>query len=207
MPRNKRPQRERTHDWPKIRQYTLWPEQRAYEALRPVVLFSESAAEQAKESGMAERTLQRKAEQFKLHGMASLFPKEPVSASDTSRSLPPDMRQLIVDLKGEHPAFRPHEIATICSVRFGRKPSHHSVQHVLASGPKPSVTARRFLPYGQIADGYQRRRTVVQLHAEGWSISTISAYMQTSRHTIYDILKRWATEGHTGLDDKPPIPH
>src|SRR5437879_12524579 len=31
--------------------------------------------------------------------------------------------------------------------------------------------------------------------------------MQTSRHTIYDILKRWATEGHAGLDDKPPVPH
>ncbi|MFL5586868.1 MAG: helix-turn-helix domain-containing protein [Ktedonobacteraceae bacterium] len=207
MPRSKRPQRERTHDWQKIRQYTLWPEQTVYELLRPVVLFNESAAERAKETGTAERTLQRKAEQFEQHGMASLFPKEPASSADASRSLPPDMRQLIVDLKAEHPAFRPHEIATICYVRFGRKPSHHSVQRVLADGPQPSITARRFPLYGQIADGYQRRRIVVQLHAEGWSISTISAYMQTSRHTIYDILKRWATEGHTGLDDKPPIPH
>jgi transposase len=31
--------------------------------------------------------------------------------------------------------------------------------------------------------------------------------MHTSRHTIYDIFKRWATEGHAGLDDTPPIPH
>jgi transposase len=170
------------------------------------VLFNESAAERAKETGEAPRTLQRKAEQFELYGMASLFPKEPASPSDTSRSLPPDMRQLIVDLKTEHPAFRPHEIATICYVRFGRKPSHHSVQRVLADGPKPSITTRRFPAYGQIADGYQRRRAVIQLHAEGWSVSTISAYMQTSRHTIYDILKRWVSEGHAGLDDKPPVP-
>lgn len=207
MPRSKRPQRERTHDWQTIRQYTLWPEQIAYELLRPVVLFRESAAERAKETGTAERTLQRKTEQFDAHGMASLFPKEPVSPVATSRSLPPDMRQLIVDLKAEHPAFRPHEIATICYVRFGRKPSHHSIQHVLASGPRPSITERRFPPYGQIADGYLRRRTVIHLHAEGWSVSTISAYMQVNRTTVYDILKRWSIEGHTGLEDKSHVPH
>src|SRR5438034_10898587 len=149
MPRSRRERRERTYDWQKIQQYTLWPEQQAYELLRPVVLFNESAAERARETNSAERTLQRKAEQFEQHGMASLFPTEPASPSDTSRSLPPDMRQLIVDLKTEHPAFRPHEIATICYVRFGRKPSHHSVQRVLADGPKPSRTSRRFPPYGQ----------------------------------------------------------
>lgn len=92
-------------------------------------------------------------------------------------------------------------------MRFGRKPSHHSVQRVLASGPKPSLTTRRFPPYGEIADGYERRRTVVRLHAEGWSISTISAYMQVNRTTVYDILKRRATEGHEGLKDKSHAPH
>jgi hypothetical protein len=30
----KRPRRERTHDWQQIQQYTLWPEQKAYELLR-----------------------------------------------------------------------------------------------------------------------------------------------------------------------------
>jgi transposase len=207
VPRSNRPRREPTHEWQKIQQYTLWPEQQVYELLRPVVLFNESAAERARETASAERTLQRKAEQFEQHGMASLFPKEPTSPSDTSRSLPPDMRQLIVDLKAEYPAFRPHEIATICYVRFGRKPSHHSVQHVLASGPRPSITERRFPFYGQIADGYPRRRTVIQLHAEGWSVSTISAYMQVNRTTVYDILKRWAMEGYAGLEDKSHAPH
>lgn len=50
--------------------------------------------------------------------MVSLFPREPVLPSDNACELPPDMRQLIVDLKAEHPGFRPHEIATICYVRF-----------------------------------------------------------------------------------------
>ncbi len=207
MPGKKRPRRERTHDWHQIQQYTLWPEQHVYELLRPIVLFQEDAAERARETGAAERTLQRKADQFEQYGMISLFPKEPAQPSETSRSLPPDMRQLIVDLHAEYPAFRAQEIATICYVRFGRKPSHHSVQRVLASGPKPSITTRRFPPYGEMADGFERRRTVVQLHAEGWSISTISVYLQVNRTTVYDILKRWATEGHEGLKDKSHAPH
>jgi len=136
MPRSKRPRREHTHDWQRIKQYTLWPEQKVYELLRPVVLFNESAAERARETGAAERILQRKADLFESRGMASLFPKEPVPPSDDARELPPDMRQLIVDLKAEHPTFRPHEIATVCYVRFGRRPSHHTVQRVLASGPQ-----------------------------------------------------------------------
>jgi len=207
MPRANRPRRERTHDWQKIQQYTLWPEQQLYEKLRTVVLFNESAAERDRETGTAERTLKRQAERFEERGMISLFPKEPVRPSDDARELPPDMRQLIVDLKAEYPDFRPHEIATVCYVHFGRRPSHHTVQRVLASGPQPSITARRFPPYNEIADGFERRRIVVRLHAEGWSVSTISAYMQTTRATIYDILKRWAKEGREGLKDKSHAPH
>jgi hypothetical protein len=107
MPANKRPRRERTDDWQKIQQYTLWPEQKVYELLRPVVLFNESATERAKETGAAERSVRRKAGQFEEHGMASLLEQAPPeSEHDKSRSLPPDMRQLIVDLKAEHPTVR-----------------------------------------------------------------------------------------------------
>jgi transposase len=208
MPAKKRPRRERTDDWQKIQQYTLWPEQKIYELLRPVVLFNESATERARETGAVERSVRRKAGQFEEHGMASLFEQAPKeNAEDRSRSLPPDMRQLIVDLKAEHPGFRPNEIATICFLRFGRRPSPHSVQRVLADGPKPRVTARRYPAYAQIPDGYQRRRAIIDLHAEGWSITTISAYLQTPRHRVYEVLKRWATEGHAGLEDKSRAPH
>ncbi|MGZ3618571.1 MAG: helix-turn-helix domain-containing protein, partial [Ktedonobacteraceae bacterium] len=184
------------------------PEQKAYELLRPVVLFNESTAERAMETGTAQRSLYRKVAQFEEQGMGSLFAKEASDREpDKSRSLPPDMRQLIVDLKAEHPDFRSHEIATICFLRFGRKPSHHTVQRVLADGPRPSIPARRFLPYGQIPDPFKRRKVVVVLHAEGWSVSTIAAYMQTTRDTVYDILHRWAAEGYAGLEDKSRAPH
>jgi putative transposase len=208
MPANKRPRRERTDDWQKIQQYTLWPEQKAYELLRPVVLFNESTAERAMETGTAERSLYRKVAQFEEQGMGSLFAKEESNREpDKSRGLPPDMRQLIVDLKAEHSGFRPNEIATICFLRFGRRPSHHTVQRVLADGPRPSITTRRFPPYGEISDPFERRKAVITLHAEGWSVSMIAEYMQTTRPRVYDILHRFATEGYAGLEDKSRAPH
>ena len=35
VPKRKRVQREHTEDWRTIQQYTIWPEQTAYELLRP----------------------------------------------------------------------------------------------------------------------------------------------------------------------------
>jgi aspartate/methionine/tyrosine aminotransferase len=52
----------------------VFPEQKAYELLRTVVLFGETAAERAKETEASERTLHHKANQFDQHGMGwSLF--------------------------------------------------------------------------------------------------------------------------------------
>ncbi len=199
----KRQRRERTHDWQEIKQQTLWEEQEQYERLRPIVLFGETAAERAKEIGASERTLHDQAKRFEQEGMRSLFPKERAPSANTGRSLPEDMRQLIVDLKAEHPGFTPHELATICFLRFERRPSDHTIKRVLADGPKPTVTERRYPSYAEIADGYQRRRAIVDLHAEGWSHTAISAYLQTPRHRVYEVLQRWAQFGHRGLEDTP----
>ncbi len=206
MPARKRKRRERTYEWQEIKQYTLWPEQEMYERLRPVILFGETAAERAKETGASERTLHDQAMRFEQEGMASLFRKERLQTADTERSLPEEMRQLIVNLKAEYPGFTSHEISRICFLHFERRPSDHTVKRVLAEGLEPTVTKRRYLPYAQIADPYQRRRAIVDLHAEGWSITTISAYLQTPRHRVYEVLTRWAKFGHAGLDDTPRVP-
>src|SRR6266487_381176 len=208
MPACKRKRRERTHNWQEIQQYTLWPEQEVYERLRPIVLFGETAADRAKETGASERTLHYQARLFEQEGMASLFHKERREPPAPGRNLPPEMCQLIVNLKAEYLGFSLREISTICFLHFGRKLSHHTVQRVLADGPKVTVTTRRYPPYAQIADPYQRRRAIVDLHAQGWSHTAISAYLQTPRHRVYEVLKRWATEGHAGLDDRPgSAPH
>jgi putative transposase len=113
------------------------------------------------------------------------------------------MCQLLVNLKAEYAGFSLREISTICYLHFGRKLSHHTVQRVLADGPKPTVTTRRYPPYAQIADPYQRRRAIVDLHAQGWSHTSIAAYLETPRHRVYEVLQRWARLGHAGLDDIP----
>src|SRR5260370_7893920 len=106
--------------------------------------------------------------------MINFFPSEhgptPV---EPGGNLPPEMRQLIVDLKAEHPGFTPHEIATICFLRFERRPSDHTVKRVLADGPTPTVTKRRYLPYAQIAHPYQRRPPPLDLHPEASTNTTI----------------------------------
>ena len=128
MPRRRRERREPTHDWQEIQQQTLWPEQELYEKLRPMLLFGQTAASRAKETGASERTLHYQANQFDQYGMVSLFPNERVpTPAESGRNLPPDMRQLIVDLKAEHPGFTPHEIATICFLHFERRPSDQYV--------------------------------------------------------------------------------
>jgi hypothetical protein len=92
---------EPTDDWEQLALLCGWPEQLAYEEIRPLTLFGSSVAERAPETGIAERTLYRRVGRFEEKGMESLFAAEPARF----RRLPPAMRRLIVDRKAEYPAF------------------------------------------------------------------------------------------------------
>src|SRR5436190_1316022 len=92
--------------------------------------------------------------------------------------------------------------AVICYVQFDRRPSHNTVKQVLADGPPPSRTTRQYPLYAGIPDPAERRLAVIRLHAQGWSVTSIGAYLQVARKTIYQILKRWVEEGVRGLEDK-----
>ncbi len=203
MPGPKRERRARTDEWASIKQWTLWPEQELYEAIRPLVLFHETAGERAKEIDVPQRTLSRKADAFERDGMPSLFSSgEQGGARETRNSLPPEMRQLIVDLHAEHPSMSWREIAEICYIRYGRRPAHHSVKHIATAGSPPSLQVRRYQPWHLIADPAERKLAVIRLHSEGWSITSIAEYMQTMRATVYATLRRWIEEGVAGLEEK-----
>ena len=61
MPGRRRRRRvEPTDDWGQLELLCGWPEQVAYEQIRPLVLFGSSAAERSRQTGSAERTLRRK---------------------------------------------------------------------------------------------------------------------------------------------------
>jgi putative transposase len=205
-PKEKPPRIVRTNDWQTIKQRSLWPEQVTYEMIRPVVLFSETSAERVKETGEARRSLYRKVEQFEEQGMMSLFKPTQKQTEDTHRSLPTAMRQVIADLKTEFPFLHLREIATVCYIRFGRRPSHHTIQAVLASSPPSTRTHRRYPLWAQIDDPAERRLAVVRLHAEGLHISSIARYLETSYQTVHATLKRWVEEGVRGLEDKSHAP-
>ncbi len=205
MPRRTRRRRETTEDWQQLRLLAEWPEQEAYELIRPIVLFGQSPAERATQTGAAERSLRRRATHFDRIGMASLFgTTEPRTAGQGQdrRALPPHLRQLIVDLAVEYPALRPKELARMCYIDSGRRPSPHTIKRVLADGPPPSRTVRRYPPYHEITDPAEARLAIVRLHSEGWTVTSIAGYLATSRQTIYAILRRWVEEGVRGLDDK-----
>ena len=206
MPAKLRPRRDSTDDWDQLRLLVTSPEQATYEVLRPIVLFGQSIPERARETGVPERTLRRRVARFATFGMRSLFADLTDSPPDRRR-LPAELRQAIVALKAEYPAFGLREIATICRERFDRPVSHHTVRTVLTTEPLPLNPPRRFARYHEIGDPVARRRAVVTLYLDGWSAKAIAGYLDTSRATVYDILRRWAEEGWPGLADRPLGPH
>src|SRR5690242_14131664 len=166
MPIKPRPTVAPTHDIEQILLLVDSPPQARYEGLRPVVLFGQSAAERAQQLGVPKRTFYRRVERFDLLGMRSFFDPEPPIAPRPT--LAPHLRQLLVDLKADYPPFSPRDLATICYVASGRKPSPHTVRRVLANGPAPSRRHRRYPPYAQIPDPEEARLAIIRLHAEGW---------------------------------------
>jgi putative transposase len=208
MPKQRYQRQEPTHDWQQIRPLLKDPAQITYEILRPVILWGETPKERAAETGMPMRTIYYKSNLFDQAGMASLLPPDPppVVPKRDKRTLPPDIRQEIVSLHAEYPALRPHELATICFVKFGRKPSPQTIKLTLATGPKPT-RSRRFQRWAEIADSFERRRTIIQLHAEGWNAKSIAGYLETSRQTVHTTLRRWAEEQFAGLHDHSHAPH
>ncbi len=204
MPKRRYEQREPTQDWQQLRPLLKDTAQITYEIIRPVVLWGQTPKERAAETGVSQRTIYYKANLFDQAGMASLLPPAPLPEipKQDKRSLPPHIRQEIVDLHAQYPAFRPHEIATICFVKFNRKPAPATIKLLLSSGPKPSTTERRHPGYVEIEDGKERRRLVIRLHVDGWNAKSIAGYLDVSRKTVHAILRRFAQEQFAGLEDK-----
>jgi putative transposase len=204
MPKRRYEHREPTHEWQQIRPLLKDTAQINYEIIRPVILWGETPKERGVQTSVSPRTIYYRANLFDQAGMASLLPAEPPPpvAKMDKRSLPPDIRQEIVDLHAQYPVFRPHEIATICFVKFNRKPAPATIKLILASGPKPSTTERRYPRYAAIKDGAERRRTVIRLHADGWNAKSIAEYLDVSRKTVHAILRRFVEEQFAGLPDK-----
>ena len=131
MAKPKRQRMEPTEQWEQLELHFTSPQQRQYELIRPVVLFGEPATERARATNTPQRTVARHAQQFLAHGMASLFATPPPASTPR---LPPALREAVVALHAEHRALHFREIATICYVRFGRRPSVKTIKRMRAEG-------------------------------------------------------------------------
>ena len=193
----KRQRVEPTDDWQEILPLCWWPEQVEYERVRQPVLFGSPVAERAEETGVSERTLQRRIRSFETQGMEGLFETEKARR----RRLPPDVRRLIVDLKAEYPPFNLNEIANIVRACFGRKPDVRSVRCVLDEEAVPQKLGRSYPRYHEM-DSYERRAAIVELRVDGWSAKAIAGYLGAHRTTVYQALRRFGEEGIASLADK-----
>src|SRR5215207_2982717 len=129
----KRPRIEPIDDWQEILPLCWWPEQVEYERIRQPVLFGGPVGQRAEETGVSERTLQRRIRSFEKDGIEGLLSTEKARR----RRLPPNVRRLIVDLKAEYPPFNLNEIANVVRACFGRKPDVRSVKRVLDEEARP----------------------------------------------------------------------
>jgi transposase len=191
-----------TDDWQQLELLCDTPGQRFYEVIRPVLLFGQPAAERAAETATHLRSLQRYLAGFEANGLTALEPTEP----QHSRRLPVAIRQAVLDLRREHPPLRVYELSTICWVRFGRRPSSATIKQLLAEEPLAAPTVRRFPVFHAMTDPVERRLAIIRLHADGWNVKSIAAYLETSRFTVYDVLHRWATEQFAGPPNKSSRP-
>ena len=204
MPAGPRPRREPTDDWDQLRLLVASPEQETYELLRPIVLFGQPTAARARETGVPERTLRRKAARFDAAGMRSLFEPDDPPAPDRRR-LPLGIRRAIVELKAEYPPLRPaRDRRASAGDRFDRPVSHHTVEQVLASEPLPLHPPRRFPRYHEIADPVaapqgDRRPLPGGLERQGDRRLPGDARGRRSTRRC----ARWVAEGWPGLADRP----
>src|SRR2546421_8195481 len=57
---------------------------------------------------------------------------------------------------------------------------------ILATGPQPSRTKRRYPPYATFDDPVQGRLAIVRLHFEGWSVKSIADRKSTRLNSSHD---------------------
>jgi putative transposase len=160
MGRGRRRKVQPTEKWHELLPLFEWPEQQAYEELRPLVLFGGSVAERARETGTPERTMYRRVERFEEDGMMSLFATDPAAARARRQGLEPAVRRMIVELKAEHPKLNANEIANIVYVRTGRRLGKHTPGRVLAEEVVPLKLSRLFEPYHETQDVREAREAV-----------------------------------------------
>ena len=113
-------------DFARIRTEFIDPFQHDYEAIRPVVLFGETAAERSRQTGVDRTVIGDKARRFVTDGMSALADGRTQPASGEGPIYPEAIAGYILYLKQLYPPIHLREIERILARKFGYQTNHHT---------------------------------------------------------------------------------
>jgi transposase InsO family protein len=196
-------------DFEQLKRQFVDPLQHDYEAIRPVVLFSETAATRSRETGIERTVLGEKARRFIIEGMLGLADHRPGAAGRKGHVYPDAIVGYILYLKQLYPPMHLREIARILARKFGYHTNHHTLKRFLDRHTFPVQLELDLPKFSDFAEAYRARWTVVRMAYEGWHNTSIAGCLRLSRRHVQNILAAFERDGFAGLEDHRtrPSPH
>ena len=148
-------------EFEQIRMSFIDPLQHAYEVVRPIVLFGETAAERSRQTGIDRTVVGDKARRFVTDGMLGLADGRTHPTTGEGPVYPEAIAGYILYLKQLYPPIHLREIERILLRKFGYKTNHHTLQRFLEPYETPIQLALDLTTFASFADAYAARWTVV----------------------------------------------
>ena len=186
-------------EFDRIRMECIDPLQYAYELIRPIVLFGESAAERSRQTGVDRTVIGDKARRFVTDGMSALADGRTQPATGEGPTYPDAIAGYILYLKQRYPPIHLREIERILARKFGYHTNHHTLKRFLKPYETPLQLELDLTTFSSFGDAYQARWTVVRMAQEGWNKTSIADCLKLSRRHVYNILDTFDKHGFEGL--------
>ena len=185
------------------------PIQHDYEAIRPIVLFSETISERSQQTGLDRRRVGEKAQRFILQGMFGLADERAGKAGRKAHQYPEAIAGYILYLKQLYPPIHYREIVRIIKRKYNYQTNHHTVKHFLERYTFPMQLELNITYFHEFEEAYKARWTVVSMWAQGWNKKSIAGCLRLSRKHVHEIIAVFKQEGFAGLEDHRtrPIQH
>jgi transposase InsO family protein len=194
-------------DFARIRTEFIDPFQHDCEAIRPVVLFGETAAERSRQTGIDRTTIADKAKRFVTGGMLGLADGRTQPTPSVGAIYPDGIAAYIIYLKQRYPPIHLREIERILWRKFAYKTNHHTLKRFLEPYETPLQLELDLTTFSSFDDAYEARWTVVRMAQEGWNKASIADCLKLSRTHVYTILRAFEQDGFAALEDhrtRPP---
>jgi hypothetical protein len=149
-------------DFAQITRHVVDPIQHDYAVIRPLVLFSETAAARSLETGVERTVVGDKATRFIIEGMLGLADKRPGAAGRKGHVYPDAVAASILYLKQLYAPIHWRAIVRIVARKFGYKTNHHTLKRFLARHGSPTQLELNRTPFSdEEVDLWSARDAVV----------------------------------------------